>query len=143
MPGLRGVGISGLAPFQPLQTQWQGPAVTAPTLAADSAELQLVADGPFSLRLADSVHLDWDGQRLTLQRPSLRDGQPEYRYWRGSLQQLTLLLDRPSLEIFINDGETVMSSRIFPRQPAQLQLQGESFIQLQHAWQPDQYKMHT
>ena len=114
------------------QTQWQGPAVTAPTLAADSAELQLVADGPFSLTLADSVHLDWDGQRLTLQRPSLRDGQPEYRYWRGSLQQLTLLLDRSSLEIFINDGEAVMSSRIFPRQPAQLQLQGESFIQLQH-----------
>ena len=59
-----------------LLTQWQGPAVTAPTLAADSAELQLVADGPFSLRLADSVHLDWDGQRLTLQRLSLRDGQP-------------------------------------------------------------------
>lgn len=61
------------------------------------------------------MSLEWDGQRLTLSRPALKDGSLESRYWRGELSALTLLFDRSSLEIFINDGEAVMSGRYFPK----------------------------
>jgi sucrose-6-phosphate hydrolase SacC (GH32 family) len=49
-----------------------------------------------------------------------------YRYWRGEVRSLRIFIDRSSVEIFINDGEGVMSSRYFPDYPAQLIFSGHA-----------------
>lgn len=112
--------------------QWQGLPADAPQLSIDSAELQLYPDGPFNARFGDAMQLAWDGTRLRLSRSNLRSGTTEHRYWRGELQQLQLLFDRSSVEIFINQGEAVMSSRYFPRLSPQLGLSGETPLALQY-----------
>ncbi|MFC3914401.1 sucrose-6-phosphate hydrolase [Pseudaeromonas sharmana] len=112
--------------------QWQGSATAAPCWPCASAELLIQPQGAFALTLAEGYCLSWDGQRLTLTRPSLQTGQPESRSWRGHLQQLTLLFDHSSLEIFINDGEAVMSSRLFTAQPACSQFQGDTTLHLRY-----------
>ncbi|HHB1426393.1 TPA: sucrose-6-phosphate hydrolase [Serratia odorifera] len=113
-------------------TRWQGPAAEAPQLEIDSAELLLRPHGPFSARFGDGMQLSWDGERLCLSRHNLRSGEPEQRYWRGELQQLQLLFDRSSVEIFINQGEAVMSSRYFPCRSPRLFLSGDAPLALQH-----------
>jgi len=111
---------------------WQGPASSLPALDLSAAELQLQVSEPFALEFGNAMSLEWDGQRLTLSRPALKDGSLESRYWRGELSALTLLFDRSSLEIFINDGEAVMSGRYFPKGKAQLRGQGEGRLDLRY-----------
>ncbi|MGE6470778.1 GH32 C-terminal domain-containing protein, partial [Serratia proteamaculans] len=79
-----------------------------------------------------AMMLAWDGNLLQLTRNNLRSGQPEYRYWRGNLNQLQLLFDRSSVEIFINHGEAVMSARYFPGPQPLLHLSGKAPLALQH-----------
>ncbi|MDU1923735.1 GH32 C-terminal domain-containing protein, partial [Enterobacter sp.] len=43
-----------------------------------------------------------------------------------------VLCDRSSVEIFINHGEGVMSSRYFPDHPAQVRFEGASDITLRY-----------
>lgn len=119
------------------KTGWQGNANRLPALPMASAELQITPrdNEPFCLTLGDSLWLEWDGQRLILSRPSLKDGHLEYRYWRGALQHLQLLCDRSSVEIFINHGQAVMSSRYFPASTATaitLAGRGSTELVLQH-----------
>lgn len=113
-------------------TQWQGKAGDAPALAIGSAELQLAPSGPFSARFGDGMTLAWDGERLQLTRANLHSGKPEHRYWRGQVTHLQMLFDRSSVEIFINHGEAVMSSRYFPTPAPQLALAGDATVTLQH-----------
>ncbi|QNK33064.1 sucrose-6-phosphate hydrolase [Serratia sp. JUb9] len=113
-------------------SRWQGAADDAPPLAIDSAELRLTPHGPFRAGFGDAMQLTWDGERLTLTRNNLRSGAPEHRYWRGGLRELQLLFDRSSVEIFINQGEAVMSSRYFPGEPPILQLHGDAPLALQY-----------
>lgn len=112
--------------------QWQGIAHQAPELAARSAELQINPTGPFALTLGNALSLDWDGSRLTLSRRNLRTGQVEQRFWRGELEQLQLLLDSSSAEIFINQGAAVMSSRYFPSEEPLIRWQGVSSLALRY-----------
>ena len=114
------------------QTSWQGIANEAPLLPAQSAELQLSSSGPFCLNLLDALTLSWDGERLTLSRPNLRTGELEQRFWRGELQQLRLLCDHSSVELFINEGEAVMSARYFPQGKVSFSLMGPAEVELQH-----------
>ena len=81
----------------------------------------------------DALSLDFGGA-LTLSatpavsvwRRSLASDEMHYRYWRGEVRTLRIFIDRSSVEIFINDGEGVMSSRCFPDYPSQLIFSGSA-----------------
>ncbi|MBJ7222412.1 MULTISPECIES: glycoside hydrolase family 32 protein [unclassified Brenneria] len=111
---------------------WQGTADYAPSLAVESAEVQLSIHGEFQLTIASLLVLCWDGERLTLSRRNLRTGESEHRYWRGDLYHLQILCDRSSIEIFINEGAAVMSTRYFPEGDATLSFSGSGRLTLQH-----------
>lgn len=113
-------------------SQWQGMADNAPGWPVDSAEVLLTPNGAFSADFGDAMTLNWDGALLRLTRNNLRSGQPEHRYWRGEVTHLHMLCDRSSVEIFINHGEGVMSSRYFPGPQPRLRLSGEAQLALEH-----------
>ncbi|KAA8999297.1 sucrose-6-phosphate hydrolase [Affinibrenneria salicis] len=113
-------------------SEWRGAAADAPRLAVGSAELQIAPQGAFNITFADALTLDWDGERLTLSRRNLRTGEAEHRYWRGALQQLQILCDSSSIEVFINDGQAVMSSRYFPSGEPVAVLSGVGQLMLRH-----------
>ncbi len=46
------------------------------------------------------------------------------------LHSLRLLVDSSSLELFLNDGEQVMTSRFYPQEPLYLRLEGEGYAEL-------------
>jgi beta-fructofuranosidase len=77
--------------------------------------------GDFQLKLRDEAELSYNAadQILTLSRPRFRDGEKETRKCRvDRLEELRLYLDSSSLEVFINQGEKVMTARYFPEQHA-------------------------
>jgi len=111
---------------------WQGMASQAPAWLIANAELLLKPQGAFTAHFDDAMTLEWDTERLRLTRRNLRSGEAEHRYWRGNLQQLQILFDRSSVEIFINQGRAVMSSRYFPSPHPCLQLSGEAIVMLDH-----------
>ncbi|EKN4031808.1 glycoside hydrolase family 32 protein [Yersinia enterocolitica] len=121
-----------LAALRCEHTQWQGRAQEAPVLAIGSAEMIIAVSAPFTLELGNTLLLEWDGARLILSRNNLRTGLREFRYWRGQLQQLQLLCDRCSIEIFINQGEAVMTSSYFPPVPPQAIFAGSAELRVQH-----------
>ncbi|WP_409309138.1 glycoside hydrolase family 32 protein [Pectobacterium sp. B1J-3] len=111
---------------------WQGTADYASPLHASSAEILITVQGEFQFSLASQLVLCWDGERVTLSRRNRRTGEPVHRYWRGDLSQLQILCDRSSIEIFINDGEAVMSARYFPENEAIMTFSGSGRLTLQH-----------
>jgi beta-fructofuranosidase len=116
-----------------LEHLWQGVADYAPALPASSAELMLDTQGEFQINFADILVLCWDGERLTLSRRNRRTNEPEHRYWHeGALHHLQILCDRSSVEIFINHGQAVMSSRYFPTSDAMVRFSGSGRITLRH-----------
>ncbi|WP_075183110.1 sucrose-6-phosphate hydrolase [Pantoea sp. 1.19] len=111
---------------------WQGVADEAPRLAADGLELLIAAHGgALSLDFSDTLRLSWQPTGLTLARRSLASGEWQTRYWSGEVTHLQLLCDRSSVEIFINHGAGVMSSRYFPHGPSQLHITGDAQLDLQ------------
>ena len=46
------------------------------------------------------------------------------------LRSLRLLVDSSSLELFLNDGEQVVTSRFYPEEPRYLRLEGEGTAKL-------------
>ncbi|WP_336818667.1 sucrose-6-phosphate hydrolase [Cedecea sp. MMO-103] len=124
--------IAELALLREEEQRWQGPASLAPALDATRLELQIEATGRFSLRFGGGLTLDVTGQGITLQRPSLATGEPLHRYWHGAVASLQILCDSSSVEIFINQGEGVMSSRYFPHPSERLSFNGESAVTLRY-----------
>ena len=114
------------------EQNWQGIAEDAPHWDISQAELLIQTGKPFGAHLGGALTLQWDGERLTLSRCNLRSGEREHRYWRGELRELRLLCDHSSVEIFINQGEAVMSSRYFPAQPAHIRFTGQESIALRY-----------
>lgn len=106
------------------EQRYRGPADGAPEMAARRLELVLTSDGDITLDFADTLRLSWHQETLCLARRSLENGEWLYRHWCGSARKLHILCDHSSVEIFINDGEGVMSSRYFPQHPARLRLSG-------------------
>ncbi|SKC18000.1 beta-fructofuranosidase [Kosakonia radicincitans] len=115
------------------EQRYRGTAEAMTALEAEQLELVLESEGGLTLNFADTLILEWRGDELRLARRSLQTGEWLYRYWRGSAQKLQILCDRSSVEIFINEGEGVMSSRYFPTHPAQLTLRGGAEVQA-HYW---------
>lgn len=111
---------------------WQGIADYCLPLDITHAETEIVTEHPFIADFGGDMTLSFDGEWLRLSRKNRRTGEPEHRVWQGQLRKLTVLSDASSLEIFINDGEAVMSTRYFPVLPAQLNLQGSHQITLRH-----------
>ncbi|MFP9229951.1 glycoside hydrolase family 32 protein [Pectobacterium cacticida] len=111
---------------------WQGTADYAAPLRMCSAETIISVQGEFQLSLASQLVLCWDGERVTMSRHNRRTGDPEHRYWRGPLRQLQLLCDRSSIEVFINEGEAVMSARYFSENDAMMTFSGSGQLTLQH-----------
>ncbi|MDG0797938.1 glycoside hydrolase family 32 protein [Pectobacterium punjabense] len=112
--------------------RWQGVANYASQLPISRAEVLVTVQGEFQCNLASQIVLCWDGERVTMSRHNRRTGEPEHRYWRGALSQLQILCDRSSVEIFINDGEAVMSARYFPESEATITFSGSGRLTLQH-----------
>lgn len=109
-----------------------GSADSLPELDIASAELELSIDGVCHASFADTLTLDVEPQGITLRRNNLRSGEPEERYWLGEVRTLRILCDRSSIEVFINDGEAVMSSRYFPDPQPQLRFSGSAQIALRY-----------
>lgn len=113
------------------ELHWQGNACDAPELDASRLEFELSA-ACAKLDFAGALHLTVDGNGLRLERASLQTGETLTRYWLGEVHHLRVLCDRSSVEIFINHGEGVMSSRYFPDQPARVRFEGASDITLRY-----------
>lgn len=110
------------------EQRYHGSADWAPEIEARRLELVLTSDGDITLDFADTLRLTWHQDALCLARRSLENGEWLYRHWCGHARKLHILCDHSSVEIFINDGEGVMSSRYFPQHPARLHLSGSAEV---------------
>lgn len=116
------------------EKRYQGNAAAAPALNAQRLELELELEsaGDVTLNFADTLLVEWRRDALRLARRSLQTGEWLYRYWQGDAHKLQILCDSSSVEIFINEGEGVMSSRYFPTQPAQLTFSGSAELRARY-----------
>ncbi|WP_421532409.1 sucrose-6-phosphate hydrolase [Lelliottia amnigena] len=114
------------------EQNWQGSADTAPVLDAGRLEFELKTDAPVKVNFANTLWLNMDEQGIRLERKSLQQDEMLTRYWDGKVTSLRVLCDSSSVEIFINEGEGVMSSRYFPGNPAQVSFEGASAITLRY-----------
>ncbi|AOV96837.1 glycosyl hydrolase family 32 [Edwardsiella hoshinae] len=112
--------------------QWHGCAQQAPQLAAQRIELMLSTTGPIGIDFAGVMWLELEDNVIRLIRRSLADNTEQIRYWHGAVHALHILCDHSSVEIFINDGEGVMSSRYFPPSSARLTITGSADIALRY-----------
>ncbi|CAM3771738.1 sucrose-6-phosphate hydrolase [Alkalicoccus chagannorensis] len=84
---------------------------------AAEIDIDCSAANRIELELRSEMTLSWDKDtgELTLQRPSFRDGSTETRSCTvPELHHLQLFLDHSSVEVFVNGGEAVLTSRYFP-----------------------------
>ena len=100
---------------------WSGNALP---LAPMEIDLQTRGDDMLSLDFGGVLTLECDASGLRLARRSLASDEMHYRYWRGNVRSLRVFIDQSSVEIFINGGEGVMSSRYFPACSGQLTFSG-------------------
>ncbi|WP_456072570.1 GH32 C-terminal domain-containing protein, partial [Enterobacter quasiroggenkampii] len=120
-----------LAALREDEQHWQGRASDAPELDATRLEFELGAS-QLNVDFAGALRLKVDEQGVRLERASLKTGETLTRYWQGDVRHLRVLCDRSSVEIFINQGEGVMSSRYFPDHPARVRFEGASDITLRY-----------
>lgn len=124
--------VQELQQLRQTEHSWQGSADNAPLLDATRLEFELRADAPVKVNLANTLWLTLDKKGIRLERKSLHNDDMLTRYWQGKVTSLRVLCDSSSVEIFINEGEGVMSSRYFPRHPAQIGFEGASAITLRY-----------
>jgi len=93
-------------------------------LAPMEISLETARDAALSVDFGGALTLERDASGIRLTRRSLASAEMLYRYWRGEVRSLRIFIDQSSVEIFINDGEGVMSSRYFPAYPANLTFTG-------------------
>ncbi|HGY1466756.1 TPA: sucrose-6-phosphate hydrolase [Klebsiella aerogenes] len=91
-------------------------------LALQPMELafEVMPGDALTLDFAGALQLSLDSRGVRLARRSLIADTVDYRYWRGAAHKLQILIDRSSVEIFINDGAGAMSSRFFADYPGKL-----------------------
>jgi beta-fructofuranosidase len=123
--------VRELAALREEEQHWQGRASDAPVLDAARLEFELSAS-QVNVDFAGALRLTVDEQGVRLERASLKTGETLTRYWLGDVHHLRVLCDRSSVEIFINHGEGVMSSRYFPDHPAWVRFEGASDITLRY-----------
>lgn len=73
-----------------------------------------ITDG-FEMVLRNDVRVIYDGQRFIIERKKFSgEGREQRAFQLEQLANLRIFLDRSSVEIFVNGGEEVCSSRFFP-----------------------------
>lgn len=74
--------------------------------------------GDFSITLAKHLHIDFDQAqrilRLHFSSPELGAGRKERRVRMGGCEEVLVLVDSTSVELYLNDGEVVLSTRYYP-----------------------------
>ncbi|UMM04831.1 sucrose-6-phosphate hydrolase [Vibrio campbellii] len=80
-----------------------------------SAELKLqdLAGKTFTVKVAGDLKISVSESGLETHRINLKTQQWETIHWQGRVNKLHLLRDASSLEVFINEGEGVSTSRFF------------------------------
>lgn len=79
------------------------------------AKLEFIPDAAHAeILIHEDCRLAYDGACLSLQFGSSGCGRKERRAPAAQLRQLTIFCDNSCLEVFINDGEDVMTSRFYP-----------------------------
>ena len=114
--GIRTIDFSGavrraVGPALDLELENHGSRLTA---ALEGAAVICWEDGLFTLTLDEAC-----GFGRTVRTAAVR-----------RLHSLRLLVDSSSLELFLNDGEQVMTSRFYPQEPLYLRLEGEGYAEL-------------
>lgn len=85
------------------------------------------------------ISYDHEHQLFTVDRSHMKrrfnngEGEVRKRVLENGLQQLRIFIDHSSIEIFVNDGDAVFTSRIFPKEEETgYQLSGDAMMK---AWQ--------
>ncbi len=80
-----------------------------------SGELQLhnLQNEELLIEIADDLRIEVDSKGLRTERRNLKNHQWQVIEWPGRVNSLQLLRDHSSLEMFINEGEAVATSRFF------------------------------
>lgn len=82
--------------------------------AAVVFDLECVPAGAGSLTIRDSAVLEWNENGLTLTLRAGGFGRTVRRTPAGRVAHLRILADTSSLEVFVNHGETVLTTRYYP-----------------------------
>ncbi|WP_261834156.1 glycoside hydrolase family 32 protein [Vibrio ishigakensis] len=84
-------------------------------LSGVSSELELneLLGKQLSIKVSADLEILVDGNGLTTHRRNLKTGEIQSLVWQGEVEQLQLLRDASSIEVFINRGEGVATSRFF------------------------------
>ncbi|KIF44800.1 sucrose-6-phosphate hydrolase [Vibrio owensii 47666-1] len=102
-----------------------------------SSEL-LIEDVPAQLTIdvAADLKLQVTPQGLATTRRNLKTGEWESKQWQGEVRHLQILRDHSSVEVFINQGEAVSTSRFFGQnaQGVGFVIESESAVTATH-WQ--------
>ncbi|MFD2707070.1 glycoside hydrolase family 32 protein [Salibacterium lacus] len=110
------------------------------TAAAAELYIEIEAEASWTMAWRRYFHISYDAgeQTLTFERPDFETGEPEQRVSRvNGVHTLHCLFDHSSAEVFVNGGEYVSTSRIFPEQEAAgLQFAAEVYaVFYVHAWE--------
>lgn len=99
-------------------------------LSGEIYELQIDFSNPidkFSVTLREDTQIEYENQVLTLRHGYSGFGRRKRQIALTNLTQLRIFSDRSSLEIFINDGDEVMTTRVYPKEGAnQIVFSGEA-----------------
>lgn len=85
------------------------------SLSGVSSELELVQlqGKKVSIKVSNDLEVTIDSEGLITNRRNLKTGKIQNLRWRGDVEQVQLLRDASSIEVFINKGEGVATSRFF------------------------------
>lgn len=100
---------------------------------AECYELNIMdIKGMFKLKLIDDIELVFDGENLILDLGESGSGRTRRYINDISVNSLQIFKDISSLEVFINNGEYVMTSRIYPREKTKISLDIEETTKLKY-----------
>ncbi len=87
-------------------------------LAGEVYELLIDFDqsAPFHLKLRQDTELIYDGEILTLKHGKSGYGRRKRMTPVAEINQLQIFVDTSSIEIFVNDGEYTLTTRVYPEE---------------------------
>ena len=77
--------------------------------------IEILEQGNFAIKMREDTVLQYNNGVLTLQHGPSGFGRNKRQIELKELEKIQLFMDKSSIEIFINDGEYVMTSRFFPK----------------------------
>ncbi|WP_038292429.1 sucrose-6-phosphate hydrolase [Zooshikella ganghwensis] len=102
-----------------------------PSFPMISSEMIVKGEANYQIKLSDVILIEVNNIGLILKRKNWRTHSWESRTWQGTLDELHVLIDRSSIELFINNSDAVLSSRFFSnKESANISFNGEAMIHL-------------